>query len=135
VRELLTAGLLLVGATVGLLAAVGVLRMPDVLARMQAATKAAALGTSCLLLAVAVYFGALDVTVRAGLIVAFIFLTSPVSAHVLARAAFAAGVPLWEGTNLDDLRQPRRARAGEPPDDEPADPSAPGAPEAIAPGS
>jgi monovalent cation/proton antiporter MnhG/PhaG subunit len=77
--------------------------------------------TSFLLLGVAVFFGQLDITVRAGLIVGFIFLTAPVSAHVVARAAYAAGVPLREGTIADELGQHYKQRAGaaadEPPDD------------------
>jgi multicomponent Na+:H+ antiporter subunit G len=112
VRELLAAGLLLVGATFALLAALGIVRMPDLLTRMQAATKAAALGAGCMLLAVAVHFGQLDVSVRAGLILVFVFLTAPVSAHVVARAAYASGVPLWEGTIADELRH-RYARPGD----------------------
>jgi multicomponent Na+:H+ antiporter subunit G len=101
----LSAALLLVGAAFVLLAAVGVVRMPDVFTRMQAATKAASLGAICLLLGASVFFGQLDVTVRAVLIVGFVFLTAPVSAHMVARAAYAAGVPLWEGTHVDELSQ------------------------------
>jgi multicomponent Na+:H+ antiporter subunit G len=102
-REAITAVLLVVGATFVLLAAVGVVRLPDVFTRMQAATKAASLGMICMLMGVAVFFGQLDVTVRAVLIVGFIFLTAPVSAHMVVRAAYASGVPLWEGTHLDEL--------------------------------
>jgi len=36
------------------------------------------------------------------LVVAFLFLTAPVSAHMIGRAAKAAGVPTWEGTTLDE---------------------------------
>ena len=35
---------------------------------------------------------------------AFVFLTTPVSAHVIARASYKANVPLWEGTVLDERR-------------------------------
>lgn len=103
-REILTAGLLLVGAAFMLLASVGVLRMPDLFTRMQAATKAATLGSGCLLVAVAVYFGNLGVTARALAAVAFIILTAPVAAHMIARAAYFVSVPLWEGTVMDELR-------------------------------
>ncbi len=109
-KELVTAALMLVGATFMLLAGVGVLRMPDLFMRMQAATKAAALGAGCLLLAVAVDLGDLGVTTRVLLVIAFIFLTAPVSAHMLGRAAYSVGVPLWEGTVRDELRQRYEAR-------------------------
>ena len=115
-RDAITAALLVVGATFVLLAAVGVVRMPDVFTRMQAATKASSLGVICLLIGVAVFFGQLDVTVRAVLIVGFIFLTAPVSAHMVVRAAYASGVPLWEGTHRDELGRRTGASAGPPPD-------------------
>lgn len=104
-KEIVTAALLLSGATFMLLAGVGVVRLPDLFTRMQASTKAAALGAGCMLLGVAVHFGDSDVTVRALLIVAFILLTSPISAHMIARSAYIASVPLWEGSVRDELRE------------------------------
>jgi len=103
-REWLTAGLMVAGATVMLLAAVGLLRMPDLYSRMQAATKASILGAGCLLLAVAVHFADLAITARALLVIVFVFLTAPVSGHMIGRAAYFVGVPLWEGTAVDELR-------------------------------
>lgn len=120
-RELLTAILLLVGAAFVLLASVGVLRMPDLFTRMQAATKAATLGSGCLLIGVAVYFGDLGVTARALAAVAFIVLTAPVAAHMIGRAAYFVSVPLWEGTVVDELRgryEPKTHRLAS--DDKPA---------------
>jgi multicomponent Na+:H+ antiporter subunit G len=99
-----TAALMAAGATLMLLAAVGVVRMPDLYSRMQAATKASSLGSGCLLLAAAVHFGDLAITVRVLLIVVFILLTAPVSAHMIGRAAYIVGVPLWKGTTVDQLR-------------------------------
>jgi multicomponent Na+:H+ antiporter subunit G len=96
--------LLVIGGFAMLLAGVGVLRMPDLFMRMQAATKAATLGVGCALLAVAAHFGELGVTTRSLLIIAFLFLTAPVAAHVIARAAYSIGVPLWEASVYDELR-------------------------------
>jgi len=104
VSELLSAALMLIGASFLLLAAVGVVRMPDLFTRMQPATKAATLGVACMLLAVAVYFGRIGITTRAVAGIAFFFLTAPVTAHLLGRAAYFVGVPLWEGTVIDELR-------------------------------
>jgi len=87
-----------------LLAAVGLLRLPDLFMRMQAATKSSTLGIACMLLAVAVHFGQLGITTLALLIIAFFFLTAPVATHMVARAAYLVGVPLWQGTVMDDLR-------------------------------
>ena len=103
-RDAVAAALMAAGATLMLLAAVGVLRMPDLYSRMQAATKASTLGCGCLLLAVAVHFADLAITVRVLLFVVFILLTAPVSAHMIGRAAYFVGVPHWKETTVDELR-------------------------------
>jgi multicomponent Na+:H+ antiporter subunit G len=102
--EIVSSVLMLVGASFLLLAAVGIVRMPDLFTRMQPATKAATLGITCMLLAVAVYFGRIGVTTRALAAIAFFFLTAPVTAHLVGRASYFVGVPLWNGTILDELR-------------------------------
>ena len=109
--EGLTSFLLLLGATLVLLAAIGVLRMPDLFTRMQAATKASTLGLHCLLLGVAIQLADFPSFVRAIGIGAFVMLTSPVATHVIARAAYLTRVPLWQGTLVDEWRAdggPRR---------------------------
>jgi multicomponent Na+:H+ antiporter subunit G len=78
---------------------------------------------------VAVHFQELGVTTRAVLVIAFFFLTAPVGAHVIARAAYAVGVPLWEGTITDELRDRRPATTQPAPDGPPASPAPPAAPE------
>jgi len=98
----LSGGLFIAGATLALLAAVGVLRMPDVFTRMQASTKASTLGLGCLLAAVALRNPELAFVVRAGMIAAFMLLTTAVAAHVIARAAARGGAPIWEGTLVDE---------------------------------
>ena len=100
--ELIAGALLLAGSTFCLLAAVGVLRMPDVFTRMQSSTKASTLGLGCLLLALALLHPSTEFIIRAGSIAAFLMLTTPVSAHVIARAAAQTGVPLWIGTRVDE---------------------------------
>ena len=122
--ERISAVLLVVGALFMVLAGLGVLRLPDLFMRLQAATKASTLGVGCLLLGVAVHFQDLTVTARAVLVIAFFFLTAPVGAHMIARAAYAVGVPLWEGTITDELRDRRTATDPAAPDGLPAPPSA-----------
>ena len=98
----LSDALFLAGATFALLAAVGVLRMPDVFTRMQASTKASTLGLGCLLVGVAVRNPETAFVVRAASISAFMLLTTSVAAHVIARAAARSGAPLWSGTVIDE---------------------------------
>jgi multicomponent Na+:H+ antiporter subunit G len=105
VIDLLTAFFWLAGAAFALLAALGVLRMPDVFTRMQASTKASTLGLGCLLLGAALQLGDFAAFIRVACIGAFVLLTTPVAGHVIARASYFADVPLWEGTVLDERRQ------------------------------
>jgi len=105
-NDIVTAVLWLAGSLFALLAAVGVLRMPDVFTRMQASTKAATLGLGCLLVGAALQMADFAAFIRLASIGAFVLLTTPVAAHVIARASYVAEVPLWKGTVLDERRQP-----------------------------
>jgi multicomponent Na+:H+ antiporter subunit G len=99
--EWISAALFVTGATFALLAAVGVLRLPDVFTRMHASTKASTLGIGCLVVALSIRHPELAVVIRAGSITVFMMLTSSVAAHVIARAAARTGAPMWEGTRID----------------------------------
>jgi multicomponent Na+:H+ antiporter subunit G len=104
--EWLSSALLIAGATLALLAGVGVLRMPDVFTRMQASTKASTLGLGCLLAGVALRNPEFSFVIRAISIAAFLLLTTAAAAHVIARAAARSGAPLWKGTLVDERPQP-----------------------------
>jgi multicomponent Na+:H+ antiporter subunit G len=103
-REIAIAALTLVGAVFMLVAGVGIVRMPDLYNRMSATTKVATLGVGSTLLAVAIYFNDLGITSRAVATIAFVLLTAPIAAHMIGRAAYFTGVPLWKGTVLDELQ-------------------------------
>ena len=92
-----------VGIALMVVAGLGLLRMPDLPTRMHASSKAGTLGAALVLLAVALHFGEAAITVRALLICAFLLLTAPVASHVIARAAYRAGVPLAPETVIDEL--------------------------------
>ena len=97
--------LITIGTFFILMAGLGLVRMPDLFMRMSASTKAATLGVGCTLLGVALYFGDFSTFIRAGAIIIFLLLTAPVAAHLIGRAAHQDGVPLWAGTQFDDLRR------------------------------
>jgi multicomponent Na+:H+ antiporter subunit G len=120
--EWIASFLLLTGAAFMLVAAVGLVRFPDLLTRMHAAAKAGGLGVGLVVGAVAAAIGDAQVITEAVLVAVFLLLTAPVAAHVIARAAHRSGVPLWSGTRLDELR----ARGGAPREREPAPGSPPG---------
>ena len=97
---------LLVGALFVLVAALGVLRLPDLLMRMHAATKAGTLGAGLLLVAVAVSAPETSVMARAIATFIFLLLTAPIAAHLIARAAYHTGeATLWDRTCVDELAE------------------------------
>jgi multicomponent Na+:H+ antiporter subunit G len=101
--EIISAGLMIIGALFMLVAAVGVYRMPDIYMRMAANSKSATLGAACTLLALAVHFLDLSVLTRAVATVVFLFMTAPIAAHAIGRAAYVNGCPRWSGTVVDEL--------------------------------
>ncbi len=115
-NELVSDVLMLLGATFLLLAALGVLRMPDLFTRMQATSKASTLGIGCVLLAFAFHFSGISVNIRVLATISFFFLTAPVTAHLIGRASYFVGVPLWEGTVIDELRGRLNPLARRPPE-------------------
>ncbi|MEM8857666.1 MAG: monovalent cation/H(+) antiporter subunit G [Chloroflexota bacterium] len=95
---------LILGVVFILVGAIGILRMPDIFLRMSASTKSTILGSGFMLIGVSIFFGDLGVTGRALAIFAFLLATAPVAAHMIGRAAYSDGVPLWEETVVDDLQ-------------------------------
>ncbi len=104
IRMILTGTPLVAGTAFMLVAALSIVRMPDLFLRLSSSTKAATLGAGLMLVGAAVAFGDLTVTGRAVAIILFLLITAPVSAHMLARAAYFDGVRLWEGTVTDEMR-------------------------------
>ncbi|MCG3726633.1 monovalent cation/H(+) antiporter subunit G [Vibrio cincinnatiensis] len=98
--------LVLSGSFLMLLAAIGINRMPDLLTRMHATTKAGALGVGLMVVAFAVVnWGDFAFVARALAVVIFVILTAPIAAHVLARASYFVGVPQWDGVVKDVIKE------------------------------
>lgn len=96
----------LLGSFLMLLASIGLNRMPDLLTRMHATTKAGALGVGLLVIAFAIVFWSdAAIVVRAAAVVVFIMVTAPIAAHVVARTSYFVGVPVWEGTVKDAIKE------------------------------
>lgn len=102
--QYLAALLMVTGAVFSLLSAIGVLRLPDLYTRMHAASKAGAVGAGLVLLSLALASGDGPVILRAILGILFLLLTTPVSAHLLARAAYRAGHQPASITIINDLQ-------------------------------
>lgn len=112
IADYATVCLVVLGGLFSLLAAVGLLRMPDLYTRMQSATKAGTLGVACTAAAAAVHFrGA--VAWEALIVIFFFFLTAPVASHLIARASYTSGHKLWDRTVRDDYADARDAQVRE----------------------
>jgi multicomponent Na+:H+ antiporter subunit G len=100
----LTGALMVMGSAFCLVAALGVVRLPDALTRMHAATKAGTLGTGLLLFAEALFFHEVGTSLRAVTIIVLLLLTAPVAAHLIGRSSYRSGVSLSDRTWIDELR-------------------------------
>lgn len=103
VADVAVAVLLLSGVALALLAAVGLQQFEDVFARMHAATKPATLGLVLILAAAALKMAEPDNVGKLVLVVVLQFITAPVGAHMVGRAAFNAGTELNARTEIDEL--------------------------------
>lgn len=95
---------MLMGSMFILIAAIGLLRMPDLIMRMHAATKAGTLGAGLILISVIFHFQRWSVTMESLLTIFFIFITAPIASHLLARASYFRGLKLAKSTIIDELK-------------------------------
>ncbi len=103
--------LITVGVLFDLLGCVGLARLPDVYNRLQAATKCVTLGTCMILIGVAIIAfgsGSSAMAIKALVCMLFVLITSPTSAHALARSSHKAGVALWAGSVTDKYQEQER---------------------------
>lgn len=92
VLDLVTWVCIVAGAAVAVIGGLGLLRLPDVFARMHGAGMIDTLGLGAILLGLMVQAGFSLITVKLVLILVFVFFTSPMTTHALARACLNAGV-------------------------------------------
>lgn len=95
------------GSLFVLVASIGLVRLPDLLTRMHALTKAGTLGFGLVFLGAGVYFWNLGVFTKIVIGIAFISLSAPVGAHAIARSAYFVNIKLWSATLLDELQSKR----------------------------
>lgn len=103
VADWLGAALLLAGALLSLAAGIGVLRLPDVLDRMHAATKPQVLGVLLLLLGVALRLRTPSDLGMIALVAVFQLATAPVAAQMIGRAAYRSGRVDRDLLDVDEL--------------------------------
>jgi multicomponent Na+:H+ antiporter subunit G len=103
-REAASQIFMLIGAFFMFVSGLGILRLPDLYMRVSASSKASTLGAGFCLLSLAVHFNQLRITMLSLATIAFLVITVPVGAHLISRAAYHVGIPLWDRTGADELR-------------------------------
>ena len=106
-RDVLSAVLLLGGVLLAVVAAVGLVRFPDVFSRMHAATKPSTLGLLLIVVGASLRMADRSDMVKLLLVAAFQFLTAPVAAHMVGRAAYRAGTGALDDLVVDEMRDAR----------------------------
>lgn len=111
--SLLFALIILLGSIISIISTIGIIRLPDVYTRNHAASKGATLGVLLVLFGAFLIFWEQTGTVNSRLVLAivFIFLTAPVAGHLISRAAYNSGVPLWEKSVRDDLKVKQKVKS------------------------
>ena len=109
-NEIIAYILIAVGLLFDLFGTIGLIRLPDVYNRVQAATKCVTLGTCMILFGVFIYSGFNSLGIKAVVCAVFVLLTSPVGAHAIASAAHISNVKLWEKSVADAYMEKRQER-------------------------
>lgn len=98
--------IIFIGSIVSVISAIGIIRFPDVYSRAHAATKTTTLAVLITLFGVFLYFwlveGLINIRIILGII--FVFLTAPVSGHLVLRASYRANVKMTDSTAVDELK-------------------------------
>jgi multicomponent Na+:H+ antiporter subunit G len=101
--DIICSVLLIAGCVFVFLASLGMLRMPDIFTRMSASTKASGFGITLIFFSLIIYFEDFYLTVQLLVTIILIYLLSPVSAHLIGRAAYFSGSKLWFKTKIEEL--------------------------------
>lgn len=97
--------LFFVGVLFNLFGTFGLLRLPDIYNRLQAATKCVTLGTCMILLGVFINYGFNGLGTKALICIVFILFTSPTAAHAISRGSHIFGIKLWKDSVVDKLAE------------------------------
>jgi len=106
VLDVVSSALLLGGVALAVVAGIGLLRFPDVFSRMHAATKPATLGLLMVCLGAVLVVEDGSHRSKLVLVAVFQFLTAPVAAHMIGRAAYRSGTGALDDLVVDELKRP-----------------------------
>jgi multicomponent Na+:H+ antiporter subunit G len=91
-----------IGLIFSLMGCIGLIRLPDIYNRLQAATKCVTLGACCILVSLVIRHGFNESGIKGLFAIPVLFFTSTVGAHSLIRGAHIFGIKLWEKSIIDD---------------------------------
>ena len=97
-----------IGILFNFLGCVGLLRMPDVYNRLQAATKCVTLGTWSILFGLFLHYGLTSTGIKALIGIPLLFFVSTVAAHSLARGAYIFGIELCKKSVVDEYKKVKK---------------------------
>lgn len=104
--EIISSVFIIIGTFFMLISSIGLIRLPDFYIRNSASTKALALGIGLILFGIVVYYNQIEIFIELSAIFFFIYLITPLSAHIIARAAVKNNVKFWDRTqNLEALEE------------------------------
>lgn len=106
-NEIIGTVFIAMGLAFDLFGCMGLVRLPDLYNRLQAATKCVTLGTCSILFGVFLFMGFTAAGFKSLLCIVFLVLTSPVAAHAIARGAHRAGVRLCDESVIDRYAEDR----------------------------
>ncbi len=109
--EIVGGALIAIGVLFDIFGCIGLVRLPDVYNRLQAATKCVTVGTCFILVGSLILLGSVPGTIKGVICIAFILITSPTAAHALARAAHRSGIKPWERSVVDHYEEDSPPRA------------------------
>jgi multicomponent Na+:H+ antiporter subunit G len=93
-----------IGVAFDFFGCLGLLRLPDVYNRLQAATKSVTLGTWSILFGIFLRYGFTPVGVKSLITIPLLFFASTVAAHALIRGSYIFGIKLWDKSVIDDYK-------------------------------
>jgi multicomponent Na+:H+ antiporter subunit G len=99
---------IVIGLAFNVLGCVGMIRLPDIYNRLQAATKCVTMGTCMVMLGVIIasgFSGSAQLSARCLICMVFVLITAPTAAHALAHGAYSFGARLWEKSVVDRYKE------------------------------
>ncbi|MBP8958881.1 MAG: monovalent cation/H(+) antiporter subunit G [Bacteroidales bacterium] len=93
-----------IGILFNIFGCIGLLRLPDVYNRLQAATKCVTMGYCSILLGVFIHFGFTDAGIKGLIAIPLLFFSATVAAHALVRGTYHFGVKMTDKSVKDDYK-------------------------------